>query len=79
MTEFFDFAQHVMGYAATPPKQVKNMACVLEALNAVTTSRPIPPRWWAGTVYLSLAKSGNSGYQRSLCRAIRAVWYHPAS
>src|SRR6266704_1835466 len=35
MTEFFDFANMSWATPPTPPKQVKNMACVLEAVNAV--------------------------------------------
>src|SRR6059036_2077020 len=41
----------------TPTNQVKNMACVLEALNAVTISPNPAPAGGQATVTLSLAKS----------------------
>src|SRR5947199_10770048 len=43
LTAFFDFANMSWATPPTPPKQVKNMACVLEAVNAVTIS-PNPAR-----------------------------------
>ncbi len=57
MTEFFDFANMSWATPPTPPKQVKNMACVLEALNAVTISPNPAPTGGQATVTLSLAKS----------------------
>jgi hypothetical protein len=40
-----------------PPKQLQNMSCVLEALNAVTISPNPAPAGGQATVTLSLAKS----------------------
>src|SRR5207245_7394436 len=57
MTEFFDFDNMSWATPPTPPKQVKNMACVLEALNAVTISPNPAPAGGQATVTLSLAKS----------------------
>ena len=57
MTEFFDFANVPWATPPTPTNQVKNMACVLEALNAVTISPNPAPAGGQATVTLSLAKS----------------------
>jgi phospholipase C len=57
MTEFFDFANVPWAAPPTPPNQVKNMACVLEALNAVTISPNPAPAGGQATVTWSLAKN----------------------
>ena len=57
MTEFFDFNNVPWAVPPTPPKQLQNMSCVLEALNAVTISPNPAPAGGQATVTLSLAKS----------------------
>ncbi len=57
MTEFFDFVKVPWSTPPTPPRQLQNMGCVLEALNAVTI---LPNPAIAGgqaTVTLSLVKN----------------------
>jgi phospholipase C len=57
MTEFFDFNNVPWATPPTPPKQLQNMSCVLEALSAVTISPNPAPAGGQATVTLSLAKS----------------------
>ncbi len=57
MTEFFDFVKVPWSTPPTPPRQLQNMGCVLEALSAVTI---LPNPAMAGgqaTVTLSLVKN----------------------
>ena len=56
MTEFFDFAGVPWATPPTPPKQLQNMSCVLEALSAITISPNPAPAGGQATVTLSLAK-----------------------
>ena len=56
MTEFFDFAGDPWATPPTPPKQLQNMSCVLEALSAITISPNPAPAGGQATVTLSLAK-----------------------
>ncbi|HLK32110.1 MAG TPA: alkaline phosphatase family protein [Terriglobales bacterium] len=57
MTEFFDFTSVPWAVPPTPPKQLQNMGCVLEALNAVTISPNPAPAGGTATVTLSLVKN----------------------
>jgi len=57
MTEFFDFNNVPWATPPTPPKQLQNMSCVLEALSAVNISPNPAPAGGQATVTLSLAKS----------------------
>jgi phospholipase C len=57
MTEFFDFAGVPWATPPTPPKQLQNMSCVLEALSAVTISPDPATAGGQATVTLSLAKN----------------------
>jgi phospholipase C len=57
MTEFFDFADVPWAVPPTPPKQLQNMGCVLEALNAITVTPNPAPAGGQATVTLSLVKN----------------------
>jgi phospholipase C len=57
MTEFFDFVNVPLATPPTPPKQLKNLPCVLEALNAVTVSPNPASAGGQATVTLSLSKN----------------------
>lgn len=57
MTEFFDFTNVPWAVPPTPPKQLQNMGCVLEALNAITVTPNPAPAGGPATVTLSLVKN----------------------
>jgi phospholipase C len=57
MTEFFDFVNVPLAIPPTPPAQLKNMPCVLEALDAVTISPNPAAAGGQATVTLSLSKN----------------------
>jgi phospholipase C len=55
MNEFFDFVDAPWITPPTPPTQLQNMACAVEALNAVTFSPTPAPAGGTATVTLSLS------------------------
>ena len=57
MTEFFDFNSIPWATPPTPPRQLQNMSCVLEALNGITISPNPALAGGQASVTLSLAKS----------------------
>jgi phospholipase C len=57
MTEFFDFVNAPWAAPPSPPKQLQNMACVLEALNAITVLPNPATAGGPATVTLSLVKN----------------------
>src|SRR5207247_9282748 len=73
MPEFCDFANVPWATPPTPTSQVKNMACVLEALNAVTISPNPAPTDGQTTVTLSLAKSAIQDSNVSLSSNLSGV------
>jgi phospholipase C len=57
MSEFFDFVNVPFATPPTPPKQLLNLPCILEALSSVTISPNPAPAGGQATVTLSLAKN----------------------
>jgi phospholipase C len=57
MTEFFDFVNVPWAAPPTPPKQVRNLPCVLEVLSAISVSPNPAPAGGQATVTLSLVKN----------------------
>ena len=57
MTEFFDFANPPWAAPPSPPKQARNLGCLLEALNAVTISPNPAQAGGTAVVTLSLVKN----------------------
>jgi phospholipase C len=56
MTEFFDFNSMAWLTPPTPPVQLENMKCVIEALNGITVTPNPAPAGGQATVTLSLVK-----------------------
>ena len=73
MTEFFDFVNVPLATPPTPPTQLKNMPCVLEALNAVTISPSPAPAGGQATVTLSLSKNAIQNVTVALSSSSSAV------
>jgi len=57
MSEFFDFVNVPWATPPTPPQQVSNLPCILEALSAVTISPNPAPAGGQATVTFSLSKN----------------------
>jgi phospholipase C len=57
MSEFFDFVNVPWATPPTPPNQVRNLPCILEALNAVTIAPNPAPAGGQATITLSLSKN----------------------
>jgi phospholipase C len=57
MTEFFDFTNVPWAVPPSPPRQLQNMSCVLEALSAITVSPSPAPAGGQATVTLKLSKN----------------------
>ena len=57
MTEFFDFTNVPWATPPSPPKQMQNMGCILEALNAITISPNPATAGGPATLTLSLVKN----------------------
>lgn len=57
MSEFFDFVNVPFATPPTPPNQLLNLPCILEALSSVTISPNPAPAGGQATVTLSLAKN----------------------
>ncbi len=73
MTEFFDFVNVPRGTPPAPPTQLKNMPCVLEALNAATISPNPAPAGGQATVTLSLSKNAIQNVTVSLSSSSSGV------
>ena len=57
MSEFFDFVNVPWATPPTPPQQVRNLPCILEALSAVTISPNPAPAGGQATVTFGLSKN----------------------
>lgn len=57
MTEFFDFVNVPWATPPSPPRQVKTLACIMEALNSVTVSPNPAPAGGQATLTLTLSKN----------------------
>jgi hypothetical protein len=57
MTEFFDFVNVPWATPPTTPQQVRNLPCVMAALNAVTISPNPAPAGGQAAVTFSLSKN----------------------
>jgi hypothetical protein len=57
MTEFFDFINVPWATPPSPPKQVKSLPCIMEALNSITVSPNPAPAGGQATVSFSLSKN----------------------
>ena len=57
MTEFFDFVNVPWATPPTPPNQLRNLPCIMEALNSVTISPNPAPAGGQATVTLTLVKN----------------------
>ncbi len=73
MTEFFDFVNVPRATPPAPPTQLKNMPCVLEALNAATISPNPAPAGGQATVTLSLSKNAIQNVTVSLSSSSSGV------
>jgi phospholipase C len=73
MTEFFDFVNVPLATPPTPPAQLKNLPCVLEALNAVTISPNPASAGGQATVTLSLSKNAIQNVTVSLSSSSSGV------
>jgi phospholipase C len=57
MSEFFDFVNVPWATPPTPPNQLRNLPCILEALNSVTIAPNPAPAGGQATITLSLSKN----------------------
>jgi phospholipase C len=60
MTEFFDFVGVPWATPPTPPTQMENMPCVLEALTSITVSPNPAPAGGVATVSLNLSQNADT-------------------
>lgn len=73
LTEFFDFVNIPWFTPPTPPAQLTNMNCVLEALNAITVSPNPAPAGGQATVTLSLVKPAIENATVALAASVPGV------